>query len=245
VRAPQALSGLNADRFYDAAFAGLGRLAETMTRLIQNGHLHTYVRATLIVLTLILFGATVRASVFDADTWRVSMLDAVVASSIICCAIATLFLRSAIAAVAVLGGIGFVMALLFVLYGAPDVAMTQFAVETLIVIIFVLVIYHLPRLRQLTSWPRRVVDAVIAGAFGATMGILAYAAATRDVPRPVSEEHAIRSVSEGFGRNVVNVILVDFRALDTLGEIFVLGIAAIGVYTLLRLRNGTQREALP
>jgi multicomponent Na+:H+ antiporter subunit A len=159
--------------------------------------------------------------------------------------IATLFLRSALAAVAVLGGIGFLMALFFVLYGAPDVAMTQFAVETLIVIIFVLVIYHLPRLRKLTSGPRRAMDAIVASAFGAIMGTLAYAAATSDVALPVSQAHAVRSVPEGFGRNVVNVILVDFRALDTLGEILVLGIAAIGVYTLLRLRTHPRREASP
>jgi multicomponent Na+:H+ antiporter subunit A len=112
--------------------------------------------------------------------------------------------------------------------------MTQFAVETLVVIIFVLVIYHLPRLRRLTSRPRRLMDALFAIAFGLVMGAFASVAIVRDVPEPVSAAHAALSVPEGKGRNVVNVILVDFRALDTMGEIFVLGIAAVGVYTLLR-----------
>jgi multicomponent Na+:H+ antiporter subunit A len=234
LQAPSWASKLTADRAYDAAISGLGKGSSLATRFIQSGYLHVYVRATLVAMVVLVIPALVRADALQITGQSVAMLDVVVAVAIICCAVAVVFLSHALAAVAVLGGVGFVMALIFVLYGVPDVAMTQFAVETLIVVIFVLVIYHLPRLSRLTSAPRRAMDAVVALGFGLVMGALALIASARPVSNPASMDHAALSVPEGYGRNVVNVILVDFRALDTMGEIFVVGIAAIGVYTLLR-----------
>ena len=70
------------------------------------------------------------------------------------------------------------------------------------------------------------------------MGTATLLAAVWQAPTPVSEVHAALSYPEAYGKNIVNVILVDFRALDTLGEIFVVGVAAVGVYTLIRLRSG-------
>jgi len=125
------------------------------------------------------------------------------------------------------------LAMLFVLFGAPDVAMTQFAVETLVVIMFVLVVLRLPGYSRLTSRSGRFVDASLGAVLGVLMGVLTLGVASRPSPETVSAAHAALSVPEGFGRNVVNVILVDFRAIDTLGEIFVLGIAAVGVAALL------------
>jgi multicomponent Na+:H+ antiporter subunit A len=241
--APRPVQSLNADNLYDLFLAGFAAFAEQTTRVIQNGHLHSYVRTILLAIIGISIAATLRADALGEVTRSIFVMDALIAGAIICSAGSVLFLRSALAAVAVLGGIGFLMACVFVLYGAPDVAMTSFAVETLVVIIFVLVLYYLPRLRNLTSTPRRISDGLVATAFGVVMGIMAFASATRHVTFPVSGEHAALSVPEGFGRNVVNVILVDFRAMDTLGEIFVLGIAAIGVYTLLAMPSRNPQEA--
>lgn len=159
--------------------------------------------------------------------------------AIVSAAAASTMQRTALASVAVIGVVGFVIALFFALLGAPDVAMTQFAVETLVVIIFVLVIFNLPRYRNLTSRGERLVDGVIAGSVGTMMAALTLMAASRPQPETVSTYFVERSVPEAYGRNVVNVILVDFRALDTLGEVFVIGVAAVGVFTLLRLRAGS------
>ena len=123
------------------------------------------------------------------------------------------------------------------MYGAPDVAMTQFAVDTLTVIIFVLVIYHLPRFASLSSKRHKTIDLAISTAFGCLIALLMLVASEISPSRPVSDMIVERAYTEGYGRNVVNVILVDFRALDTLGEITVLGLAAVGVYTLMRLRG--------
>jgi multicomponent Na+:H+ antiporter subunit A len=136
--------------------------------------------------------------------------------------------------------------MLFVLYGAPDLAMTQFAVDTLTVIIFVLVVYHLPRFGQLSGLPMKLGDLALSLAFGALMATALLVSRGVRVGAPVSDEMVARAYTEGNGRNVVNVILVDFRALDTLGEIGVLGIAAIGVYTLMRLRTqSSEQEGTP
>ena len=131
---------------------------------------------------------------------------------------------------------GYCIALLFVVFGAPDVAMTQFAVETLSVIILLLVVFRLPRFNGKSSRPARIFDAGIAIGVGVLMTGLVLAAQSNLAAQPISHFFAERSLTEGYGRNVVNVILVDFRALDTMGEITVLGIAALGIWTLLRIR---------
>jgi multicomponent Na+:H+ antiporter subunit A len=166
------------------------------------------------------------------DGVEAAMLALIVGGAVICCTV-----TSRLAAVAALGAVGYGVAMLFVLYGAPDLAMTQFAVDTLTVIIFVLVVYHLPRFGRLSGARMKLADLALSLAVG---GVMTWTLlATRDVRvgAPVSEMIVDRAYTEGFGRNVVNVILVDFRALDTLGEIVVLGIAAIGVYTLMRVRD--------
>jgi len=132
------------------------------------------------------------------------------------------------------------MAGIFVLFGAPDLAMTQFVIETLTVILFVMALSRLPDFRRLTSAATRGRDAVIAIVAGASITVLLLFAMTVRSIHPISDYYIANSVPEAHGRNVVNVILVDFRALDTLGEITVLAIAAIGVYSLLTLRPRKQ-----
>ena len=122
------------------------------------------------------------------------------------------------------------------LFGAPDLAMTQFVIETLTVFLFVMAFSRLPDFRRLSSVHTRRRDALIAVVAGGTITMLLLFAMTVRSDHPISAYYAAHSVPEAHGRNVVNVILVDFRALDTLGEITVLSIAAIGVYSLLMLR---------
>jgi multicomponent Na+:H+ antiporter subunit A len=135
-----------------------------------------------------------------------------------------------------LGSVALGVSLIFVLFGAPDLAMTQFLVETLTVILLVLVIYHLPSYTIVTPMRRRIKDGIIAGAAGALMATLVMVVASVQLGPRVSEFYLENSWTLAHGRNVVNVILVDFRGFDTFGEITVLAIAAIGVYSLLRLR---------
>ena len=223
-------------RGYEAALAGVLGLAERLTRVLQHGDLRGYVRLTLLVAMVAILAGSWRADLLRVPASAFegfALLDVLLAASFVIAAIGATVQTSALASVAVLGGVGFMLAMLFVLFGAPDVAMTQFAVETLVVIMFVLVVLRLPGYSRLTSRSGRFVDASLGAVLGVLMGVLTLGVASRPSPETVSAAHAALSVPEGFGRNVVNVILVDFRAIDTLGEIFVLGIAAVGVAALL------------
>jgi multicomponent Na+:H+ antiporter subunit A len=150
--------------------------------------------------------------------------------------------QSRLAAVAALGTVGYGIATIYILYGAPDLAMTQILVETLTVILFVLVLYRLPTFATLSKTASRVRDALIAGTGGLLMTVLVLVVSNERFYDSISQFHAEESYPSAYGRNVVNVILVDFRAIDTFGEIIVLAVAGIGVYALLRLRLWEDRS---
>jgi multicomponent Na+:H+ antiporter subunit A len=135
-----------------------------------------------------------------------------------------------------LGVVGFGVAMIYILYGAPDLAMTQFAIETLTVILFVLVLYRLPRFATYSRRASRVRDAVVAIFAGVMMTVLVLAVTATPLVSRISPYFAANSYVLAKGRDIVNVILVDFRGIDTLGEITVLAVAAIGVYALMKLR---------
>jgi multicomponent Na+:H+ antiporter subunit A len=134
-----------------------------------------------------------------------------------------------------LGSVGYGMALLFVIMGAPDLALTQFAIETLSVVLFLLVLRRLPdrfarRSPSPTRWARVAVGLVVSG----FVFLLALAMGGARTAPPVSDEMVERAYPDGGGRNIVNVILVDFRGFDTLGEITVLSVAAVGATAIAR-----------
>jgi multicomponent Na+:H+ antiporter subunit A len=153
------------------------------------------------------------------------------------------FTSSRLGAVAALGVVGYSIALIFILFGAPDLAMTQFLIETLMVILFVLVFYFLPRFAVLSPPRARLRDGLVALLAGGLMSVLVMIATSVQFQPPISDYFAENSVPLAHGRNIVNVILVDFRALDTLGEITVLAVAGVGVYALLKLRLAKDRDS--
>ncbi len=233
------------ERNYERLFAGTMSFADFQTKLLQNGLLRVYIKVTLLA-TTILLGATLwRAwseghfAITGPMQGDFAFLEVVLLGMTGVAAIICTQYRSRLATVAALGVVGYGVALTFVLLGVPDIAMTQFSIETLTVVIFVLVVYHLPRFNLYSSGATRLGDAVTALAFGTAAALLVLLAADEEVPFDrISKWMGENSYTEAYGRNVVNVILVDFRGLDTMGEITVLGIAALGVYTLLRLRRG-------
>ncbi len=225
-------------RGYEAALAGLNRFAAAQTRVLQSGHLRYYlltVVGTAVALTgfaLIRGGALPRQPVFGDVRWHEVSLVVVILASILT-AVRT---ESRLTAVVALGVVGVGIAALFALFGAPDLAMTQVAVETLTVILLVLVLYHLPDFSKFTPRVGRQRDAIVAIAAGSLMTGLVLAAAAAPHSTGVAAYYLENSYPLAQGRNVVNVILTDFRALDTLGEITVAAVAGIGVFALLRLR---------
>ncbi len=226
------------ERGYLAALDGLQRGAELLAGTLQSGLLRRYLLTILFVAVgLVGYAFLGRGSVpAFVGTLDVQVHEVAVVVIVIVAALVAITTRSRLSAIAALGVVGYGVALIFMLFGAPDLAMTQILIETLTVILFVLVLYHLPRFAMRSSNRTRMRDATIAGAAGLLMTGLTLGAFTVANDVPLTEYFAERSVPDAHGRNIVNVILVDFRALDTFGEITVLALAALGVYALLRLR---------
>ena len=224
--------------WYEGLVAGMNAAARMQTRLLQSGYLRYYLLIT-VAAAVVLVGVPLAWRVewsppASPAGWR--FYEVALAALAFLGAAAAVRARSRIAAVTALGVVGYAIGLLFLLFGAPDLAMTQFLVETLIVILFVLVFRLLPPPSRLSSHRERVRDAALAVCAGALVTGLTIMASGVALDRRVSDFFTENSLPGGHGRNVVNVILVDFRALDTLGEITVLAIAGLGIYALLRLR---------
>ncbi len=232
-------------RLYESVLAGMLALAGAQTRWLQHGYLRRYILVLVAVAAglgwVALATGPVGLTLPSAEGLRPH--EACLAAAIGVAALAAVRARSRLAAIACLGAVGYGVALVFILFGAPDLAMTQFLVETLTVIVLVLVFYSFPRFTKLSSVAARARDALVALAAGGLMTALVLAVGqTRPAGTALADFYARASLPEGLGRNVVNVILVDFRALDTLGEITVLTIAALGVFALLK-RPGRRRSA--
>ncbi len=226
---------------YEFALRGLYGIATTQTRLLQSGYLRFYL--LIIVATTVSLGGYTLAMrtellwppLIFAD---LRLYEVLVGLLILAATGLAITSSSRLTVVAALGVVGYGVALVYTLFGAPDLAMTQFAIETLTVFLFVLVLYRLPRFASLSGRPARVRDIVVALSAGGLMTLLVLI--TTAVPRQsrLAPFYAANAVPLARSRNIDNVILVDFRALDTLGEITVLAVAAIGVYALLKLRLG-------
>lgn len=150
------------------------------------------------------------------------------------CGLVVRLQRDRLLAVVLVGVVGLIVAVMFVYFSAPDLAMTQISVEVVTTILILLALYFLPKEtpRESSTFRRRR-DAVLAGLAGVGMGGLAWAVMTRDFSS-LSSFYLANAHDLGGGDNVVNVILVDFRGFDTFGEIIVLGIAGLAIFALLR-----------
>lgn len=213
--------------------------SEKWTFFFQNGHLRYYVLMILIVLTGLIGSRMSGAIHLNANIHSlltISVYEIAIAILLIVGITVTVFTRSRLTAVLGLGVVGYAICLFFMFYSAPDLAMTQFTIDTLTVILFVLVLYRLPRYLKLSDMRSRVRDWVIASVFGFMLMLIALAAVEEGTNRETSAYYAENAYLLAKGKNIVNVILVDFRGSDTMVEIVVLGVAAVGVFSLLKLR---------
>jgi multicomponent Na+:H+ antiporter subunit A len=236
------LARVGPERGYALGLKGLVAFAELQTRLLQHGYLRGYILTVLAVAVGLAGFALARFG--PVPLWigwgDVRPHELALAGLILAAALTAARASSRLAAVVALGVVGYGIALLYALYGAPDLAITQILVETLTLVLFVLVVAHLPRFSALSSPRRRRVDALLAALGGIVITLLVLKALHVETGPRVSTYH-IENAARAQGRNVVNVILVDFRALDTLGEIVVLATAALGVVALLQLRPGRRK----
>lgn len=222
--------------WYRGAIAGLEWFATWQTGLLQSGYLRVYV---ILILTAVTMIAGFRIShVGLPNLWRetmgVRLYEAIAVAMILAASLVTVRSRSRFRAILSLAVIGFGVSWLFAIFGGPDLAMTQIVVEALTVLLFVLTFYRLPKFSLLSDQKTRIRDAILAISVGGVITVLLLLATGIKRQPPISEYFVQQSVPKAHGRNVVNVILVDFRAFDTLGEITVLSVAAVGIYALIR-----------
>jgi multicomponent Na+:H+ antiporter subunit A len=232
------LAAKGPDAWYFWSVEKLKDLASWQTRVLQSGYLHHYVLAVVLT-TLVLVSYTL----FNKGGFQISLgigdirlFEFTVAILMLSAAFVTVWVPSRLGAIVAMGVIGYGLALIFVDFGAPDLAMTQFLIETMTVILFVWVIYRLPKISDEFARPRRTRNAMVAVASGTLMSLLVLVALSVQEGSRLSGFFAENSYILAHGRNIVNVIIVDFRGMDTLGEITVLSLAGVGVYTLLKLK---------
>ncbi|HKJ54579.1 MAG TPA: hydrogen gas-evolving membrane-bound hydrogenase subunit E [Nitriliruptoraceae bacterium] len=226
----------DAQEVYRASLRGILSLADRVTAFVQPGSLPLYgavVLATVLALpgVALVGGLAVPSDLVVAE----SGLQAAVAALVVVAAIGTARARRRLPAVLLLGAVGYSVAVLFVVQGAPDLALTQLVVETLSLGMFVLVLRQLPDTFEPAPWRfGRAMRAGLSVGIGVAVGAFTLAASSTGLPRSTAGEFLARSMPDGGGRNVVNVILTDFRALDTFAEITVLVVAAIGITLMVR-----------
>lgn len=223
-----------AEALYERVFHGVVGFSKWQTRRLQSGRLHDYVFMIVLATTALLAWAVLMYGGlnFDFDWSRYNWYMFGVVVMMLISTLVVVASNDFTTSLVGLGMIGFGVALIFVYYGAPDLAITQLLVETLTVVLFLFVVFRLPAMKQLSSSRVRVRDAILALSFGGLMTLLVLKAVSIQFHHPISEQLAQWSYPEAKGKNVVNVILVDFRALDTLGEITVVTAAALGIAAL-------------
>ncbi len=202
----------------------------------DNGSLQRYT-AWLIGSVVVLIGAALWGGIeLDGGLWTpIDGVSVVAAVILVIAAVGTVVVRhQRMLALVMTSVVGLVVTLTFIHFSAPDLALTQISVEVVTTILLLLALFFLPGgERPEVSMPRRLRDGTLAGLAGLGIALLAYAMMTRP-GAPISDYFLAQAEPLGGGTNVVNVILVDFRGYDTLGEITVLAIAATGIFALLQ-----------
>lgn len=226
--------------FYRALPTG----AEWLTARLQSGRIRYYMTIVIsmfIAITIFLLLAGDLTLINDEVLEALDLKITLVCFLLMIGAIAGILAPTRLSAISVLGIEGALLSLLFALFGAPDLAFTQLMIEVITLVLFVLAFHFLPDAFTVRNKRRvRFADAALAAGAGLTITLLILAARSNQVGESISHWFIENSVLIGQGHNVVNVILVDFRGLDTQGEITVLLIAAMGVAALLRLRPHNQ-----
>ncbi|BDW84181.1 putative monovalent cation/H+ antiporter subunit A [Roseicyclus marinus] len=239
------------DPGWDRVLDGLKALAGWQTRLLQSGVLQRYIFTVFLTLAVGI-GATIWAK--DAMDFRIDWVGAVdglqfkhwaVVVFVTAGAILTAITSSRMTAIAALGVVGIGVALIFIIFSAPDVAITQLLVEVLVVVLVAVAMLKLPQLGLARDRKRRPVHAALAGVIGVLVTMVMIGVVQGDIDRRLTDFFEVASWPEAYGRNIVNVILVDFRAIDTFGEIAVVVIAALAAYALLRGTRYDRTEDKP
>ncbi|WP_409338690.1 hydrogen gas-evolving membrane-bound hydrogenase subunit E [Halalkalicoccus ordinarius] len=240
-----ALAPIRANWWYDRTVEGLERSSGRLMSRVHNGILRTYATWMLGAVSVFVLAGYAAASVSIPPMEVVVSLPIVLVLLVaIVAALAVVVAPSHVAGVLTISLLGFMIAIFYILASAPDLALTQLVVETLALLIFLLILEEIPEFYGDLDLSNAVRDGALSLAVGVTV-FVTVVLSTRETPEAepsLARYFTEQAVPEGGGTNVVNVILVDFRGFDTLGEIAVVAITALSVIALVTMRNrgGTQ-----
>lgn len=221
---------------FEGVVQSLASAANRFISFTENGSLQRYTFFTLLLAVIMTAASLMKLNATAGQRPEIPV-DAVSITAAVLLSISALatvlWHRRRVVALITLSVVGLIVSLAFAQFSAPDLALTQLSVEVVTVILLILALFFLPQKTPKESSPRRVVrDLSLASLIGGVVGTICYALMTRPLDT-ISTFFTENSKTGGGGTNVVNVILVDFRGFDTLGEITVLGIAALGIYKLI------------
>ena len=231
---------------FERGLYSTARLSYATMQRVQNGTFRHYLLTIFVALIVIVGGSLLVQTQLQ---WPSGLLESVryfeaaLAGLIVLAAVIAVRTHNRFIAILALSIAGYSIALIYLLFGAPDLAMTQFAIETLSIILLVIVLLNLPGISGEAGWAVSIRDGVVAVGVGAILTTIMLTVLSSPLDRYVSDYLAANSYTQAQGHNIVNVILVDFRALDTMGEITVLSMAALGVYVLMRMSGPKEDDA--
>ncbi len=232
------IADLDARIIYHYIFNKITNLANAVTRCFDKGSLQNaiaWIIGTALVAGVIGFMSVSSPVLGQRELLPIDAVSVLAAVIIIIASIMTVILnQQRLVAVVMIGVVGLIVALIFVKFSAPDLALTQLSVEIVTIVLLLLALYFLPQTSPKEIGRLRISrDVLISVLSGVGVMVMSMAVMTRDFV-PISDFFLANAKPGGGGSNVVNVILVDFRGTDTLGEIVVLALAGLGIYALLQ-----------
>ena len=227
--------GWQFDRLYGFKLDTAHRVAARCTHGLQNGRMTSYLRTTFAALTLTLWAGILFSGIaIPDDRLAIGLADLVVLLLGLMGTWVVVTTTHRLLAITALGAVGAAVSIVFVMYGAIDVAMTQLLVDTLMVVFIALALFKLPKVPLARHYHLGAGIIAISLGIGVTLGMMGVLNAPMD--RMLADYFGQYSLSKALGQNVVNVILVDFRAFDTLGEIAVVVISAVAAIAAIRAK---------
>lgn len=231
---------LSLNRLYDASVRHMEEQSYRLTSAYMTGYVRTYfvyIFSAMMALLIATIALKVDWGLSFRHVAEVGVHELILVLAALAGTVTTVAAKSRLVAIIALGSVGYTVSLFFVLFRAPDLALTQLVIETISVSLFLLCFYHLPKLSRHEKGVRfRLGNAILSLGVGALVSVIALLAYSEKNFASIAQYHIENAYEKAAGKNIVNVILVDFRGFDTLFEICVLAIAALGIYALVKLK---------
>ena len=246
VRKVEAILPFSGDQAYDGVMKMIYGFSHWQTDVLQNGSMSRYLAAIFATIALSVgYTLLYKGGVVGSIAWpQLYFYEWAIMGLILGGCAVTLRTQSRLMAICAMGVIGSCVGLIYLLYGAPDVALTQLTVEILVVVLITVVLLKLPKHITVveSGSMEKLTRGVIAVSVGCLVTVLLLGVNSAPLDMRITDYYAAYSYSLAHGRNIVNVVLVDFRGFDTMGEITVLSVAGLTAYQMIKLRMGRDKK---